>query len=138
MKPVPDHHANTFKHLSWLSLFSSLYGYSRGHYFYACVPTCVWFTSFMYWSRNDYSLWRYIDIVVVQLCLWFQIYYSQWFNTMIYFNVCMLFSVGFFCIALVSKYNWNKDHFSFICHCLVHIFANIGNVILYTGTNIKT
>ena len=133
MKVVPTHHANTFKHLSWLSLFSSWYGYMRGHH-HAYIPACVWFTSLIYWSHNDYSVWRYIDIVVVQMCLWFQFYYAQFFSTGMYFKIYACLGMCCFFNALVSKYAWKDEKTSFVSHCLVHILGNVGNVILYTGT----
>ena len=129
---VPAHHAMCYQYLSLLTGVSSLYGYSRQHP-YAWVPLCVGCSTYMYWKHNDFSIWRYIDIATVQLCMWFQVAYAAQFTTRNYLYIT--YAVGVLCFILSQwcKYQLQMHRCAFILHALVHIIANAGNVLMYSG-----
>jgi hypothetical protein len=116
--------------LSWLSLFSGLYAFSRGHYDLCFVPLGVWITSLLFWSKPDLSWRRILDIVYVQVSLWYQIwratsaqYAFEFYTFTIIGMLCFLFSLT------QKKSAWT----SALLHAFVHILGNTGNVILYSG-----
>jgi hypothetical protein len=116
--------------LSWLSLFSGLYALSRGHVDVSFVPLGVWVTSLLFWSKPDLSWRRTLDIVYVQLSLWYQIWRARGSQYAIEFY--FFTSIGMLCF-LFSLTQKKSAWTSALLHGLVHILGNIGNVILYSG-----
>ena len=47
--------------LSWLSLCSGLYAFSRGYFDLALVPIAVWCTSIIHWVKPMYGWRRNLD-----------------------------------------------------------------------------
>ncbi len=116
--------------LSWLSLFSGLYAFSRGHVDVSFVPLGVWVTSLLFWSKPDLSWRRTLDIVYVQLSLWYQIWRAR--DSQYAFEFYTFTSIGMLCF-LFSLTQKKSAWTSALLHGLVHVLGNIGNVILYSG-----
>tara|TARA_Y100000748_G_scaffold303761_1_gene309991 strand:- start:3152 stop:3559 length:408 start_codon:yes stop_codon:yes gene_type:complete len=132
MSCVPATHAQQFVRLSWLSCLSSLYGFYRGYYDLALVPGGVWLTSYIYWTKNDYSIWRYIDIVYVNIGLGYSLYRATASSNKELYFLIKLIAILFFIGAVYTSKKQLLDE-SFYLHCLLHIVGNIGNIVLYSG-----
>jgi hypothetical protein len=75
---------------------------------------------------------RTLDISVVNIGLFYQIYRAWNSQYMILYYIFTGTGILFF-IPGVFLYKQKKYYISTICHCLLHLFANIGNIILYLG-----
>ena len=118
--------------ISYFSLFSSFYALYNNHYNLAIVPGSVFLSSIHYWKKPDYSYRRYVDMAVVQSALAYQhymAYNAQYAN--IYYTIL---SIAILSYPLGIHYYQKKDYWkSTYAHILLHIMANIGNCILYSG-----
>ena len=117
---------------SYLSLVSFAYAVYRNYIFLCIVPGSVFLSSILYWQRPDYSWRRYVDMIVVQLGLWYQCYIA-WYSEMgiLYYITVVLCCISF--LLGVHYYQKRNLLMSTIFHLLVHSIGNIGNVILYSG-----
>jgi len=59
--------------VSWLSSTTFLLAVYMHLFDLAIVPAAVLFTSINYWRRPDYSWRRYVDIITVQLTIYYQV-----------------------------------------------------------------
>jgi len=118
--------------VSYLSLFSSLYAVYKDHSNLAIVPGSVFLTSIFYWQHPDYSYRRYLDMIVVQCALLYQ--YSMAYHAQ-YANAYYTLTNAGICFYMIGYYFRIKEDFwkSTYAHILLHIFANIGNIVLYSG-----
>jgi hypothetical protein len=119
---------------SWFCLFSSCVAFYNSHYLLAILPCSCFLTSINYWRCPDYSWRRYTDIIVVNSAISYQMYYAyscKAENFKIYF-LLMIISIKCF---LLGKYYYNKKKYwlSTYFHALLHFFANVANIILYSG-----
>lgn len=117
--------------LSWLSLISGIVAIARGHYDLCFVPIGVWFTSILYWWHPDFSWRRYLDMAYVQLSLWYQVYRAVGAENMIAYYTLTIVAVMFFPLGLwiYKRSRWGST----LCHGMVHILGNVGNLVLYAG-----
>jgi len=118
--------------ISYLSLISFVYALVTKQYTVILVPGSVFLTSIHYWKRPDYSYRRYLDMFVVKSALLYQTYmaYGAQYSYEYYTFICLalsLYPVGIY-------YYKKKDYWkSTYAHMGLHIVANIGNIILYSG-----
>ena len=117
---------------SFLSLFTSLYAIYNKHYDIALVPFSIFCTSINYWRKPDYSYRRYIDIICVKAGLSYQIIrsYNAQYSNLYYMT---LFIAIYFYVLGVHYYNKKLYWYSTYSHSMLHIIANISNIILYSG-----
>jgi len=119
--------------MAYLSLVTSLYATYQQQYMLACCTSGVFVTSICYWSKPTFDTpRRYIDIVYVSSSLVYQLYrayYSQY--SVMYYSI-MLCAVSFYPLGYYY-YNRNRYWESTYAHCMLHILANIGNIVLYSG-----
>ena len=118
---------------SWLSLFSCMYAISQGHTDLAIVPGGVFLTSINYWRYPDYSWRRTLDMNYVKLALSYQIVRSYNSEYATLHVLCMILGVSCFPLSW-NYYNNNQIWMSVYIHSMVHVFGNIGNILLYSGT----
>jgi hypothetical protein len=119
--------------VSWMSLYSSLYAIQRRHYSVAMVPGGVFLTSIYYWRNPDYSSWRRkLDMSYIGASLIYQTIraYNSENSKMYYFIMigavcCYPMSYHFY----YKKQYWKSTYF----HSMVHVVANIANIVLYSG-----
>ena len=118
--------------VSWLSLGSSIYALYNGHYDIAFVPGGIFLTSINYWRYPDYSWRRYIDIYYVYTGFTYQLiraYRAEYATT--YYSTLLIALV---CYPTGMYYHHKQNYwYSAYMHCLLHIIANISNLILYSG-----
>jgi hypothetical protein len=109
-----------------------MYAVYNGYYDLAFVPGGVFLTSINYWWKPDYSWRRYLDMAYVKLAITYQLaraYNSE--NRDLYYSITGL-SIFFYVLGVYyykKKLYWNSTY----AHSMLHITANIGNIILYSG-----
>jgi hypothetical protein len=117
---------------SFFSLFSCIYAFYNNHYDLALVPGGVFLTSINYWYKPDYSWRRYVDMGVVYTSLIYQFLraYNAEYSKIYYVSMC--FAASFYPLGI---YYYNKKQYwpSTYAHSMLHLIANISNVILYSG-----
>ena len=119
-------------HLSLLSFFYALYMQQNA---LAIVPASVFATSTLYWYKPDYSWRRYLDMAVVKSCFVYQgiMAYNADFGPEYY--VIILVAISFYPIGIL--YHKKGDTWSSTySHIMVHILANLANLILYSSSPI--
>ena len=135
MEIIPPEHYNLIWRVSWICFFNSLYAAYNKYYDLSLALGSIFLTSINYWRKPDYSWRRYLDIIVVQLGFMYQLTkaYNSEYSLIYYsftFSGITMFFVG------VYYYNKNEEKYlwrSTMCHISLHVLANIGNVILYSG-----
>jgi len=119
--------------LSYVSLFSAVYAIYNNQYLLACCPGGVFFTSIYYWSKPTFdSPRRYIDIGYLSSSLSYQLYRAYYSQYMAQYYAIMICAVSFYPLGYYY-YNRNRYWESTYAHCMIHIVANIGNIVLYSG-----
>lgn len=117
---------------SFFSLASSLYAVYKGQYSLALAPGGVFLTSINYWRKPDYSWRRDLDMYYVKLAVSYQMMraYNAQYNRLYY---ATLFTGV--CFYPISIYFYKKKQYwhSTYAHSMIHIVANISNIILYSG-----
>ena len=119
--------------IAFLSLFSAFYAIYKGYYELALIPFGVFLTSIIYWYKPT-NCWRQtLDITYVKFALFYNIiraYNSEYY---IFYYITVFISLCFYPLGI---YLYNKQLYweSTYAHSMVHIIANISNIILYTGT----
>jgi hypothetical protein len=123
---------NIIYNISYLSLGSCIYAIYNKHYYISICPGGVFLTSINYWRFPDYSWRRYLDLIYVQLALMYQLYKAYNSEYMMYYYLCTFVSIIMY---YISNMYYKKEMYwhSIYYHCLLHIFANIANIILYSG-----
>ena len=117
---------------SYLLLTSFFYAIYRNHYNLAIVPGSVFISSIHYWKKPDYSYRRYLDMTIVKMGLVYQCYiaYNAEYGNMYYILVStamMFYPVG---IYYYNKKDYWKSTYS---HIILHLVANVANIVLYSG-----
>jgi hypothetical protein len=121
---------NLIWRVSWLSLISTIYALYRKHYELVIVPGGIFITSINYWRKPDYSWRRYVDMIYVQFALHYQNIKAYNMEYAKIYYVLIFVSIIWFFIGIY--YYKKNDHWkSTYCHLMLHIMANIGNLILY-------
>ena len=118
--------------VSFVSAFSSAYAVYRGHYNLAIVPSSVLLTSLNYWRLPTYGWRRNLDIACVCSALIYQSVCAYRMSTAVpYYRIMGIASL----LYPMSIYLYKKKCYwgSTYAHCMLHIIANIGNVVLYSG-----
>ena len=118
--------------VSYTSLFSTIYAIYRGYYDIALVPGGVFITSISYWHKPDYSWRRYVDMAYVNMAVIYQIYRA--YNAE---NARLYYMVLFFAICFyeIGKYYYKRRMYwhSTYAYSMLHIMANVSNIVLYSG-----
>jgi len=126
---LPPEQYLIFLRLSFLSLFSSIFAFFQKHYDLAVVPFIIFCTSVNFWRRPEHGLRRNIDIICVQIGMWYQIFRAYNAENMMIFYIVYFIGCSFFVLSRFQKCVW----ISTLCHMMVHILGNVGNVLLYSG-----
>lgn len=131
--------------VSFLALFSFLTAIYLRKY-YASIPAIsVFITSILFWSKPEEKWRMYIDIVVVQLALYYSIFYA-YYNMDLhkfrrYFTVLAV-SLIYFAFAILS---WNLNPYinhtnisffktvTIMLHSMATFITNCSNIIMYTS-----
>jgi hypothetical protein len=131
---LPREYSIWILRVSHLSFLSAVYAFWK-----QCpieiqlVPLSVGCSSVFYWKMPDTSWRRYLDILVVQIALWFQCY-RVWNAeySLLYYGITGA-GITCFIVGLLSYYHWRSYGISTATHCMLHILANLANLIVYSG-----
>lgn len=118
---------------SWVSLVSCIYAAHRQHYDLAVVPGSVFLSSINYWRYPDYSWRRYADMAVVHAALLYQLVRTR--KAEYRFPYYGILSVGLIAYP-IGWYSYTAGSYwmSVYMHMVLHIAANLGNLVLYSGS----
>lgn len=127
----PDQYMYLYK-ISFFSLFSSLYAIYNEYYDVALVPGGVFLTSINYWRKPDYSWRRDADMIYVKFAVIYQMMraYNAQYASMYY--ALLFLGISFYPLGIFFYKN-NLYWHSTYAHSMIHIIANISNIILYSG-----
>jgi hypothetical protein len=118
--------------ISILSLIASLYAIYKEKYELALIPFGVFLTSLMYWYK-PINCWRQtLDITYVKFALFYNILRAYKSEYYIIYYIILFISLCFYPLGIYlynNKMYWESTY----AHSMVHIIANISNIILYTG-----
>ena len=134
---LPLRYARIIWYISFIHFTAFIYGLCNGKKYLPFTSFVVGITSINYWKYPVYHSWeRYIDIICVQLSLYYQIYSSNYLTTRkgyIFFH-----SLGILCFLISNYVHYcHNDYFiATILHIMLHIFGFGGNILLYTGDQI--
>lgn len=126
---------NNYIHMyrtSHLFLISFLYGILRKHYSVSIVPGLIFLGSINYWKNPDYSYRRYLDIGITTSGIIYQNYmaYNAEYANIYY----LIFLIGILSYPLGIYYYRRREYWKYTyAHCSLHIIANIGTIVLYSG-----
>ena len=117
--------------VSFLSMLSCSYAIYQGHYDLAIVPGGVFMTSINYWRLPTYGWRRNLDMTYVCGALIYQSIRAYKMTTAApYYHLMGIASL----LYPMSIYLYKKKCYwwSTYVHCMVHIVANMGNLVLYS------
>lgn len=128
----PPDQATACWYMSWIILITIGTALYYRYYDFAILTTLVLITSLLYWSSPTYSWRRNLDIIVVQIALWWHMYRAIGAANMIpYFTL-----VGVGVLAFIGGwlfFNVGSTWAGTLSHMVLHIAFNAAHVILYMG-----
>ena len=118
---------------SWQPLFAGSYAAYRGHYDFATLCYLVTFTSLNYWRYPTSVTWRRtMDIACVQIALWYHMISAYFMVNAVPYYITTGMGIGFF-LAGVEAHTRGYAWLSTLCHVMVHVLGNGGNLFLYAS-----
>jgi hypothetical protein len=117
---------------SWFTLISFIYAIYKQQYYLSISPGIVFITSINYWRKPDYSWRRYLDMTCVKcgflyhLIRAYNAQYNKEYYTIVFF-AASCYPIGIYYYD--KKLYWHSTY----AHCMLHIIANISNIVLYSG-----
>ena len=127
---VPKSHANYLLCTSCLSLVSGLYGLYKKQYNFTLFPLGVFIASINYWIHPINNWRRYLDISYASFAIVTQSILTQTLSN--FTPYISLLSLSCICYPLSFYFQHKNLPLSTFCHSLIHIVANIANIILYS------
>ena len=115
---------------SWMTFGSGLYAVWRGAYGLAALTMAIFLTSINYWRWPDMGLRRYVDMTVVQVGLVGHLVAAVAVGS---WGYCLLTGLGGLCFSAGWLARETDPRASVLWHAGLHLFANIGNLVLYAG-----
>ncbi len=138
--PIPN--AHFIWYCAWLAIPSAIYAYTHpatAHF--TMVPASVFATSLLYWRDPVRDSWRRkLDMAVVSTGLTHHTYYAVYspaFTNFPAITQAFLTLVGVSMISYgISQYYLRRRQYwpATYTHALIHLIANIANLVLYYGT----
>jgi hypothetical protein len=118
--------------ISCIHIVTFLYAFKQNQFFLSIFPFIVFFTSINYWRKPMYDWRRNTDIICVLTALSTHILHSFKAQNRTLYSYITTIALLFYPISwylLKNKYVWSST----IAHSMIHIVAEIANVILYSG-----
>ena len=130
---LPLAHGWTIWYFSYLHLFTSYYAFYNQYYVLCFFGLGSLGTSLNYWKYPLHDSWRrYFDIAFIQLTFYVHMYYAFLISTG--YGYMFFTGTGIICYGISNSYTKKNIYFATFFHILVHVFASIGNAVLYSGT----
>ena len=130
---VPKSHANVLWWTSCLSIGSLLYSLYKKQYKFAVYPLGIFITSINHWRQPMNGWRRTLDQTAVRLAFISHTYNAFGLTNFVPYSITMAISAIFYPLGYYFQYKYIP--MSTFCHSLMHIGANIGNLILYSSNN---
>ena len=127
----PKPHSNYLFWTSCLSICSCLYGIHKKQYKLAMYPLSIFITSVNYWRHPENNWRRSVDQIVVRGSLITHTMRAVGLSNFDSYLLTMGLSAA--CYPLSYFYQDKYLPMSVFLHSLIHIGANIANVILYSA-----
>jgi hypothetical protein len=115
--------------ICFLSLVSAAVAAQCGLYDCMGVALAVFVNSINYWRHPTHGIRRNLDMLTAFTGCVYQIHKSFSSRTQMLYFVCLYCGVSCYGFARFCK----SKYYSSLWHCGIHIFGNIGNVVLYYG-----
>ncbi len=132
---VSKKHANLFLNFSWLFFFNYLYAlYKDLPDLAICTSGLVWFTTILAWTANEIGIYRYIDIIAVQIGLWYQCYRAINASYKYQYYIFTFSGALSSLVGMYLKYMNKHLDLSAYLHVNSYILSNIGSTFLYSST----
>ncbi|KAJ1490922.1 hypothetical protein T484DRAFT_1934257 [Baffinella frigidus] len=146
---LPSLHSKWLYRCSHLCVLTALLAASLGKWDLFMIPFGAGITSINYWRRPDYGWRRYVDIVCIQLCVYWNLVravdVSEPARTLFFVTeaaAILSFAPAMYYCRRPADGNWTRflqhEHadarslcLSTFWHSLVHVLGNLANVILY-------
>jgi hypothetical protein len=118
--------------VSYLGVPVGYYAMYRGYYDLSLVPLGVFVTSLTYWHYPIRSWRRTFDITYVVSSIFYNIYRVSDAPHAVYYYIVLSIALACYPLSchLYPKHIW----LSVLIHGMLHVFAQISNVILYSGS----
>lgn len=130
---LPLAHGWTIWYFSYLHLFTSYYAFYNQYYVLCFFGLGSLGTSLNYWKYPLHDSWRrYFDIAFIQLTFYVHMYYAFLISSG--YGYMFFTGTGIICYGISNSYTKKNIYFATFFHILVHVFASIGNAVLYSGT----
>lgn len=130
---LPLAHGWTIWYFSYLHLFTSYYAFYNQYYVLCIFGLGSLGTSLNYWKYPLHDSWRrYFDIAFIQLTFYVHMYYAFLISSG--YGYMFFTGTGIICYGISNSYTKKNIYFATFFHILVHVFASIGNAVLYSGT----
>ncbi len=104
-----------------LFMASSVYAAKCGFVVLSLAEWMIIMSSIYYWSKNDSQFRRYVDIIIVQICILIHLLYAIKYKA----NITLLMLVLIIIFYFIGLY-YNSN----IAHAFVWIFGSIGMISL--------
>ena len=130
---VPYDCAELIYNLAPLSFISSIVALCNGHTDIWIVPFSVGCTTLLYWAQPTFGWRRNLDIATSSTGLLYQLYkiHMNDYHLRSYYMCKALAVLSYF--AGHYYFARNRLWLSMYCHAGIHIFGNIGNILLYVS-----
>lgn len=126
-------HSRIIWSASWLFLLTAIYAVSQRHYDLAIGPAGIFLTSVNYWRHPVHGLRRNIDIGFVWIATTYQLTRALTAEHGAWFYIGYV--VAFSCYPVSNHLLQCGRHFeSALLHAGLHLFSNISNIVLFSGT----
>ena len=129
---IPMDQAHFLCIISCINFITFLYGFKQRLFYLSICPLAVFFTSINYWHKPVYGWRRNVDIICIFIALSTNILHSIKAQNGLLYRCITTIALLFYPISWYlfnNKYVWTST----IAHSMIHIVANIANVILYSG-----
>jgi hypothetical protein len=126
-------HTGYIYYTSWISLFSSLYGFYRGHVDLALLQGLAFLTSINYWRKPVYGCRRNTDIFAVLTTGGYHSIRALRAENAREFYTYLSFSATCYFLTWYYHYRNNLIISAYLHNC-VHIFVFISSMYLYSGS----
>ena len=139
--PIPQ--AHFIWYCAWLAIPSAIYAYAHpATTHFAPIPAAVFATSLLYWRNPIRNSWRRkLDITVVSAGLSYHMYYAVYNPTRRHTPVTTHIYLALIGMSMTSYvvseyYLYHRLYWpATYTHAMIHLIANIANVVLYYGIN---
>ena len=128
-----EHYSFIYR-ISFLCFFTSIYALHSECYELAAIPGGVFLTSVNYWRRPTYGWRRNLDMGYVMSAVIYQNYRAYYMTSAMVLWYYFFMILGVVCYP-VGVYLHKKNDLlgSTYVHCLLHLAANVANILLYSG-----